>query len=197
MLKLVGVSSGASGGMWRFCMVGTQGVFPLWSVCGTLPILNVLREQLLALLGGGQAHMGFDAAVAGFPTKEVNHRVPNRTYTIWHLLEHMRRTQQDILQFVVDPDYVSPEFPAGCWPKVDEAATVGQWRKTVQDIRDGLDAVEQSVRDPKTDFSNPIPHAKDYTVLREVLLVADHNAYHTAELVSSRRVLNLKPIKEY
>jgi hypothetical protein len=158
---------------------------------------QVLREQLLALLEGGQAHMGFNDAVAGFPMKEINHKVPNGTYTIWHLLEHMRRTQNDILQFVVDPDYVSPEFPAGYWPKVDEMATAGQWRKTVQGIRDDLDAVEQLVRGPKMDFFGPIPHAEDYTVLREVLLVADHNAYHTAELVSLRRVLNLKPIKEY
>jgi hypothetical protein len=158
---------------------------------------QVLREQLLALLEGGQAHMGFDDAVAGFPMKEVNHKVPNGTYTIWHLLEHMRRTQSDILQFVTDPEYVSPEFPEGYWPKVDEMATAGQWRKTVHGIRDDLDAVERLVEDPKTDFFSPIPHAKDYTVFREVLLVADHNAYHLAELVSLRRVLNLKPVKEY
>ncbi len=158
---------------------------------------QVLREQLLALLEGGQAHMGFDDAVAGFPMKEINRKVPNGTYTIWHLLEHMRRTQRDILEFVVDPDYVSPEFPAGYWPGAAETATAGQWRKTILGIRDDLEAVEQLVRNPKTDFFGPLPHARDYTVLREVLLVADHNAYHTAELVSLRRVLNLKPIKEY
>jgi hypothetical protein len=158
---------------------------------------QVLRDQLVALLEGGQAHMGFDDAVAGFPMKEINHQVQNGTYTIWHLLEHMRRTQRDILEFVVDPDYVSPDFPEGYWPKPDERATAGQWRNTIQGIRDDLEAVEQLARNPKTDFFGPIPHAKDYTVFREVLLVADHNAYHTAELVSLRRVLNLKPIKEY
>src|SRR5512143_3376207 len=129
---------------------------------------QVLREQLVALLEGGQAHMGFDDAAAGFPMKETNRKVPNGTYTIWHLLEHMRRTQRDILQFVIDPDYVSPVFPEGYWPKVDELATPGQWRKTVQGIRDDLDAVEQLVRNPKTDFFGPIPHARDYTILREV-----------------------------
>jgi hypothetical protein len=158
---------------------------------------KVLREQLLTLLQGGQAHMGFDDAVAGFPTKEINRRVPNGSYTIWHLLEHMRITQWDILRFVVDPNHVSPDFPSGYWPQMEDKATLSQWRKTVQGIRDDLDAVQELVRDPKTDFFSPLPHARDYTVLREVLLVADHNAYHTSELVSLRRVLDLKPIKEY
>jgi hypothetical protein len=158
---------------------------------------RVLREQLLALLEGGQAHMSFEDAVAGFPLKEINRQVPNGSYTIWHLLEHMRISQWDILQFVVDPDYVSPPFPEGYWPKADEMVTAGRWRKTVAGIRNDLAAVEELVRSPKTDFFGPIPHAPDYTIFREVLLVADHNAYHTSELVTLRRVLNLKPVKEY
>ena len=158
---------------------------------------KVLREQLLALLEGGQAHMGFADAVAGFPLKEINRRVPHGSYTIWHLLEHMRISQWDILQFVVDPDYVSPPFPAGYWPKVEEMTTPAGWRKTVTGIHRDLAAVEKLVRSPRTDFFGPIPHAPEYTIFREVLLVADHNAYHTSELVALRRVLNLKPVKEY
>jgi hypothetical protein len=158
---------------------------------------QVLREQLLALLEGGQAHMSFDDAVAGFPMKEINRQVPNGNYTIWHMLEHMRISLRDILQFVVDPNYVSPDFPDGYWPKAGELATRAQWRKTVEGIRGDLAEVEKLVRNPKTDFFGPIPHAKGYTILREVLLVADHNAWHTSELVTVRRVLNLKPVKEY
>jgi len=158
---------------------------------------KVLREQLLALLQGGQAHMSFDDAAEGFPMKEINTRVPNASYTIWHMLEHMRIAQRDILLFVVDPNHVSPDFPDGYWPKVDAMATPSQWRKTVAGIRGDLEAVEKLVRDPETDFFGPIPHAKDYTILREVLLVADHNAFHTSELITLRRVLNLKPVKEY
>jgi hypothetical protein len=158
---------------------------------------SVLREQLLVLLRGGQAHMSFEDAVSGFPMKEINHRVPNGSYTIWRMLEHMRITQWDILRFVVDPGHVSPDFPSGYWPEPDEETSPAQWRKTVQGIRDDLDAVERLVANPGTDFFGPIPHAKDYTILREVLLVADHNAYHTSELVTLRRVLNLKPVKEY
>jgi hypothetical protein len=136
-------------------------------------------------------------AVKGFPMKEINHRVPNAGYTVWHALEHMRRTQRDIRFFVEDPDYVSPDFPGGYWPQEDEEATPAQWRKTVEGIRNDLEAVKGWVQDPKIDFFGPIPHAPDYTVLREVLLVADHNAWHTSELVTLRRVLNLKPVKEY
>jgi hypothetical protein len=158
---------------------------------------QVLREQLLALLEGGQAHMSFDDAVAGFPMKEINHRVPNASYTIWHALEHLRMAQWDIVRFVEDPDYVSPDFPAGYWPKEDQEATPAQWKKTIEQIRRDLEAVKGWIKDSRADLLGPIPHAPDYTVLREVLLVADHNAWHTSELVTLRRVLNLKPVKEY
>lgn len=152
---------------------------------------------MLALLRGGNAHMSFDDAVSGFPVKEINRRVPNAAYTVWHLLEHMRIAQWDILQFVVNPQHVSPEFPGEYWPKVDEMATAAQWKKTVNSFRKDLKSLEKLVEDAKTDMTAPIVHAKDYTVCREVLVAADHNAYHVAELVTLRRVLDMKPIKEY
>ncbi len=158
---------------------------------------RVIRKELLALLKGGEAHMGFDSAVLGFPMKEINSRVPNGSYTVWHLLEHMRIAQWDILEFIRNPGHISPEFPAGYWPRPDAMATPALWKKTVKKIAADLKAVQEVVKDPKTDFFSPMPHAKDYTVFREILLVADHNAYHVAELVSLRRVLNMKPIKEY
>ncbi|MGZ6193381.1 MAG: DinB family protein [Syntrophales bacterium] len=158
---------------------------------------RVIRKELLALLKGGEAHMGFDSAVSGFPMKEINGRVPNGSYTVWHLLEHMRIAQWDILEFIRNPGHISPEFPAGYWPQPDATATPALWKKTVRNISADLKAVQEVVKDPKTDFFSPMPHAKDYTVFREILLVADHNAYHVAELVSLRRVLNMKPIKEY
>jgi hypothetical protein len=158
---------------------------------------RVIRKELLALLKGGEAHMGFDRAVSDFSMKDINTRVPNGSYTVWHLLEHMRIAQWDILEFVRNPSHISPEFPAGYWPHPDAMATPALWKKTVRKIAADLKAVQGMVKNPKTDFFSPIPHAKDYTVFREILLVADHNAYHVAELVALRRVLNLKPIKEY
>ncbi len=158
---------------------------------------KVLSKELLALLEGGNAHMGFDDAVSGFPLKDINTKVPNGSYTVWHLLEHMRIAQWDILGFMTNPRHVSPDFPDGYWPKPESRATPQQWKKTVKGFRDDLSALKDIVKDPQTDFFGPIPHARDYTIFREMLLAADHNAYHIAELVSLRRVLNMKPIKEY
>jgi hypothetical protein len=158
---------------------------------------KIIREQLLALLEGGNAHMGFADAVSGFPLKEINRRLPNASYTVWHLLEHMRIAQWDILEFVRNPDHVSPEFPTGYWPRPGEVATAAQWKKTIREFSADLAAVKDLLKNTGTDFFKPIPHAKDYTVFREVLLAADHNAYHIAEIVTIRRLLNIKPIREY
>ena len=158
---------------------------------------KIIREQLYALLQGGNAHMGFADAVSGFPIKEINRRLPNASYTVWHLLEHMRIAQWDILEFVRNPDHISPDFPDGYWPTPDEISTAAKWKKTIKEFNADLEAFEDLVKNPKTDFFMPIPHEKDYTVFREVLLAADYNAYHIAEIVAIRRLLNMKPIKEY
>ena len=153
---------------------------------------KVLREQLLALLRGGNAHMSFDEAIAAFPAKHINTRPRNFNYTFWQLLEHMRRAQKDILEFIRDPDYISPEY-AEFWPDPNEKAVESQWKKTVQGFSNDLKTAEELVKDPETDFFSPIPHAKDYTVFREILLVADHNAYHTAEIITLRQALGINP----
>jgi len=158
---------------------------------------KIIREQLYALLQGGNAHMGFAEAVSGFPMKEINRRVPNASYTVWHLLEHIRIAHWDILEFVRKPDHISPDFPDGYWPNVDAMTTPAGWRKTIKEFGADLEAFKDLVKNPKTDFFSPVPHARDYTIFREVLLAADHNAYHIAEIAAIRRMLGLKPIKEY
>jgi hypothetical protein len=158
---------------------------------------KIVREELLALLRGGNAHMSFSDAVSDFPLKEINRRLPHASYTVWHLLEHMRICQWDILEFVRNPDHISPPFPAGYWPREGERATADQWRSTVKGFLTDLKAMQNLVRNPRTEFFSSIPHAKGYTVFLEVLTLADHNAYHVGELVALRRVLNMKPIKEY
>ncbi len=157
----------------------------------------VIREQLTALLKGGNAHMGFEEAVSGFPMEDINRQVPHGTYLVWHLLDHMRVVQWDILEFVRNPNHVSPDFPAGYWPRPGETATPAQWKKCTKQFLADLNGLAAIVADPRTDFFSPIPHAPGYTVFREVLLAADHNAYHLGEFVSLRRVLDMKPIKEY
>ena len=150
---------------------------------------KVLREQLIALLRGGNSHMGFDRAIAEFPIEHINSRGPNVPYTPWHILEHMRITQWDILEFIRNPEHVSPKWPEGTWPAPDKQADEAQWEKTISDFRADLKTLQNLVIDPDTDLSAPIPHARDYTILREILVVADHNAYHTGEFAILRQVM--------
>ncbi len=155
--------------------------------------LKVVKDELLALLRGGNAHMGFDDAIADFPIEAINKKARHVNYTFWHLLEHMRIAQWDILEFVINPDHVSPEYPEGFWPRGNTKATEKLWNKTIASFRSDLKAVQKLVSNPQTDFFSPIPHAKDYNVFREVLLVADHNAYHVSEILALRQVISISP----
>jgi len=154
---------------------------------------EVVREQLLFLLRGGNAHLSFDQAVAEFPMDYVNNRAPEISYTPWHLLEHLRIAQWDILEFIRNPDHVSPAWPDGYWPGQDEQADEIKWEKTLSDFDADLKTLQAMVEDPHTDLFAQIPHAPGYTVLREALLVADHNAYHIGEFAILRQVMGTWP----
>jgi len=143
---------------------------------------DVIREQLLALLRGGNAHISFDQAVADFPMKQINTQLPGQpSYTPWRLLEHIRLAQRDILDFIRDPAYVSPEWPAGYWPPQGEKADEARWRRTIEEFRADRRELEKIVKDPNTDLTALMPQGEEYTVLREILVAADHNAYHLGE----------------
>lgn len=152
-----------------------------------------MHDHLLNLLSGKGAHLTFDEAVADFPPEFINVRPPNVPYTSWHLVEHMRITQWDILEFVRNPQHVSPSWPAGHWPAPDAQADEETWNQTINDFHADLEEVKNLVRDPSADFLAELPHAPGYTLLREVLLVADHNAYHTGELAILRQVMGTWP----
>lgn len=154
---------------------------------------QTLRDQLLALLRGGNAHMSLDQAVADFPMEHINTRPPNTPYTFWHLIEHLRIAQWDILDFVRNPNYKALAWPKEYWPDPDERADQARWNETLRQFRADLKTIEEIVKNPATDFYSDLPHAKGYTILREVLLVADHNAYHIGELGILRGVLGLWP----
>ena len=151
---------------------------------------QALRDHLLYLLRGGGAHLDFESAIAGLPANLRGAKPASLPHTPWRLLEHMRIAQWDILRFSVDPDHVSPEFPAGYWPEGDAPPTPAAWDESVAAFRDGLEAMKSLVSDPATDLFTPIPHGSGQTVLREALLVADHNAYHLGQLVTIRRLLS-------
>lgn len=154
---------------------------------------RVLRQHLLWLLDGGNAHMTFDDAIAQFPREDMNAKAPHVTYTPWHILEHLRITQWDILEFIRNPAYVSPEWPKGYWPASDAEANAAMWEKTVRAFRADLQALRDLVNDPRVDLYEPLPHGSSQTILREILLVADHNAYHIGEFAVLRQVMQTWP----
>jgi hypothetical protein len=150
---------------------------------------RLLREQLLYLLRGGGAHIHFDEAVKEFPPELVGARAAGVPYTPWQVLEHMRIAQWDILEFSRSASHVSPEWPEGYWPDKNFEADGEAWRQSVESFSADLKALEGLIEDPATDLYAPIPHGTGQTILREALLVADHNAYHLGVLVTLRRTL--------
>jgi hypothetical protein len=154
---------------------------------------EVLREQLLELLQGGHAHMSFDDAVKDVPPRAMNEKAPNVSYTPWELLEHIRIAQWDVLAFIQDPDHASPDWPDGYWPPEGQVATEEKWAETIRQFREDREVLVALVRDPDTDLTAPLPHAPDYSVVREILTVADHSAYHLGEFSLMREVMTTWP----
>ena len=150
---------------------------------------QILREQLLHLLQGGEAHTYFDSLINSFPVQAVNRKAPGVPYTPWHVLEHMRIAQWDILEFSRDASHISPGWPEGYWPEPDREADEATWRKSIAAFRADLEAIARLVADPAQDLFAQIPHGTGQTFLREVLLVADHNAYHLGVLATLKRLL--------
>jgi DinB superfamily len=148
-----------------------------------------LREHLLYLLKGGGAHLQFDAAVADLPAELRGATPTGVPYSPWRLLEHMRIAQWDILEFSRNPKHVSPAFPDGYWPRGDAPPDAGAWDRSVAGFRADLKAMCDLVADAATDLFAPISHGEGQTILREALLIADHNAYHLGQLVVVRRAL--------
>ena len=152
-----------------------------------------LRKHVIYLLNEGGAHVTFDAAVARFPAAARGKKPKGAPHTAWQLVEHMRIAQWDILEFSRNAAHVSPEFPEGYWPKSEAPPTNGAWNESLRKFRADLEAIAALVSDPKTDLLARIPHGDGQTILREALLVADHNAYHLGQLVILRRLLGAWP----
>jgi hypothetical protein len=161
----------------------------------------ILREHLVNLLRGRGAHVDFEKAIAGLPAElrgarhekltllQSGLQVPPAPVTPWRLLEHMRIAQWDILEFSRDAKHVSPEWPEGYWPAGDGPANAAAWEASVKAFRRDLAQMEALVKNPKTNLYARIPHGTGQTILREALLVADHNSYHVGQMVLLRRLL--------
>jgi len=148
-----------------------------------------LRKHLLELLAGGSAHAKFDDVIKGLPPKLRGAKPANFPHTAWMLLEHLRLAQWDILEFSRNPKHVSPPWPSGYWPKTEAPPNAAAWNKSVQQFRRDLKAMQTLVANRKTDLFARIPWGDGQTILREALLVADHNAHHLGQLLDVRRLL--------
>ena len=150
---------------------------------------RALRQHLLNLLDGGNAHLNFAKAVADFPPELCGLKPNGVPYSAWQLLEHLRIAQRDILEFSRDAGHVSPKWPEGFWPSSDMPPDETAWQESVKAFRADLSTLESLAKNPSTDLFARIPHGDGQTILREVLLAADHNAYHIGQLVMLRRLL--------
>lgn len=170
---------------------------------------SALRMHLARLLSWEDAHVSFDAAVAGLPADARGRRAPGLPHSPWELVEHMRRTQRDILEFCTADEYRELEWPRDYWPGAGSAAgpagsaavaaagpagaapSSEEWEASVAGFRADRAALE--VLAGEAELLAVVPHGSEQTYLRELLLVADHTAYHVGQLVLVRRALGVWP----
>jgi len=150
---------------------------------------DVLRTQLIEQLAAGQAHIPVGEAICGFPAELAGEHVDGVTHTAWEILEHMRIAQWDILNFTIDPNHVTPPWPDEHWPPTSAPQDAAAWNRSLDIFFCELEKVKELARDPQVDLFRVIPHGTGQTVLREILLVADHNAYHLGQFMLIRRAL--------
>jgi len=150
---------------------------------------RALRNHVVFLLKGGGAHLGFEKTLAGLPPGLRGAKAPGLPHTVWQLLEHLRLAQWDILEFSRSRDHVSPKWPEGYWPETKGPADDAGWEGSLAAFRKDLKAMGDLVDDPATDLFAKIPWGDGQTILREALLIADHNAYHLGQIVSVRQAL--------
>ena len=150
---------------------------------------KALRERLVKLLKGGDAHADFETAVKDFPANLRGKRLEGAAHSPWEVLEHLRIAQWDLLEFSRNGKHKSPDFPDGYWPATPTPPDDKAWNHSVQAFRRDLDAFCDMISDEKTDLFAPIPHGDGQTILREALVAADHNAYHLGQFVTLRRML--------
>jgi hypothetical protein len=152
---------------------------------------SLLRDQLSRLLGWEDAHVGFDKAVDGIPAELRGTRPSNLPYSPWQLIEHLRITQHDILEFCRNPNYKELKWPDDYWPASDTPPSGRAWDESIRLFRQDRKTLQQLAADPAVDLTAGIPHGDGQTYLRELILAADHAAYHLGELIVVRRLLGI------
>jgi hypothetical protein len=150
---------------------------------------RALRDRLVRLLRSEDAHVGLERALEGLPGEHRGVKPPGQPHTIWRLLEHLRVAQWDILEFSRRADHVSPPWPAGYWPAADAPASEAEWEGAIERYARDLDAFCALLRDPAVDLHTPFPWGSGQDLLREALVLADHQAYHLGQIVLLRQLL--------
>lgn len=152
-----------------------------------------LRTQLSRMLTVRQAHMDFEDAVANFPAAHINTCPPHCDYSFWHLLEHMRICQRDILEYIVSDEYKWPNFPDDLWPEKSSETDLTGWQHTIEQFIADRQELVKIIHDSTLDLFAPLPNSgkHKHNILREINIIANHNAYHTGELGSLRQVMGL------
>jgi hypothetical protein len=154
-----------------------------------------LRNQLVRLLTVRQAHMDFEDAVADFPLEQINTRPANCDYAFWHLLEHIRICQRDIVEYIQSNEYEWPDFPNDLWPDKSTETDPAGWQHTIDQFYADRQELVRIINDPAVDLFAPLPNSGEYrhNIVREINIIAAHNAYHTGELAILRQVMGLWP----
>ncbi|MBI5431476.1 MAG: DinB family protein [Planctomycetes bacterium] len=148
-----------------------------------------LRAHALAMLDGGGAHARARDVLRGFPRRHADLRLPGFAHSAWELLEHLRIAQRDLLHFGLDPDFRSPKWPRGFWPSTPAPASASAWQASARAFLADLKACQRLARDRHVDLLAPLAHSPDTTWFFQLMLVADHNAYHLGQLMQLRRAL--------
>jgi len=151
---------------------------------------RILRDNIVKLLKGGQAFVTFEQALKNVKPEFRNKRPSKEIHSIWENLEHMRIAQEDILKYTIDPAWVSPDWPKDYWPNESDTIKNKDWNESIDAFLKDRDEVIKLAKNEKIDLVSIIPHTKEHTYLREILLVADHNAYHLGQIVTVRKLLN-------
>jgi len=152
--------------------------------------MKELRDQLVKLLDWQEAHVNLENAISDLPTEYRNRKGEQVPYSVWELLEHLRITQWDILEFSRDPSHQSPDWPDGYWPP-EPVKSEQQWQETLEKYYNDLESFKQLVADTNQDLFTPFAHGSGQTLFREVILLADHTAYHTGQIVTVRKILGI------
>ena len=150
---------------------------------------SALRQHVLTLLDGGRAHMRAREVLAGFPARQRGARPPGFQHSAWQLLEHLRLAQADILEFCVAARYHEKKWPDEFWPKKPAPPNAAAWTKAIAGFRRDRKTLQRLAGNPRIDLEAIVPHGTTQTYLRELLLIADHNAYHIGQLVALRKAL--------